>query len=175
MMAVKRDPLLALGRICRRLGGQLKIISQSAFYALMDADDDDELSLPFTAGSKFEYAIHWEKKIIYAVRGTSHIGFVIHEAGHVFADRRHPDDNKCDEWAWFGWEIAVARRVGAWHAWSRQCGNYHMGNGLANGIGKDKDWYDLSAAERRAIVIDRLAHAKKIGLVTERGAPRSVR
>lgn len=172
-MSVVHEQLLALARICRRLGGRLEIVSSREFFALLDADDD--ICLPFTAGSRTEYATHWEKKIVYAIRGTRHIGFVIHETGHVFADQHHPDDDKCDEWAWLGWEIAVARRIGAWAAWSRQNGNYHLGDGLDNGIGKDKDWYGLSAKERDAIVHDRLTHAKKIGVLSKRGTPRSVR
>jgi hypothetical protein len=165
--------LRALARICRRLGGKLAIVSSHDFLSLVEADDD--ICLPFTAGSRFEYGIHWEKKIIYAVRDTRHIGFIIHEAGHVFADQRHPDDDKCDEWAWLGWEITVARRLGAWHAWSRQNGNYHLGDGLDSGLGKDKNWYGLSAKERHAVIADRVAHAKKIGVVSKRGAPKSIR
>jgi hypothetical protein len=172
-MANVREQLEALARICRRLGGQLTILSPRVFYTVLDAND--AIEIPGTAGSKVEYGIHWKRKIIYAMRGTDHIGFIIHEAGHVFADRHHPDDAKCDEWTWLGWEIAVALRIGAWKAWSRQNGNYCMGDGLADGVGKDKNWSDLSATERRAIVTDRLAHAKKIGVLSERGSPRSVR
>ena len=175
-MTKAREQLEALARICRRLGGKLMILSRRNFIALLEDDDDEDgIALPLTAGSRHEYGIDWRKKIIYVARGTNHIGYIIHEAGHVFADRHEPDDAKCDEWTWLGWEIAVARRIGAWHTWSRQNGNYHMGEGSADGVGKDKDWYDLSSVERRAIIADRLAHAKKIGLLTRRGAPRSVR
>jgi hypothetical protein len=172
MPAAHDQQLHALGRICRRLGGRLKVISSREFFALLDTDD---IELPHTAGSRYEYGIHWERKIVYAVRGTRHIGYIIHEAGHVFADPHQPDDKKCDEWAWLGWEIAVAHRIGAWGAWSRQNGNYHIGEGIDGGIGKDKDWYDLSVKAKRAIIDDRLAHAKKIGIISKRCAPRSVR
>jgi hypothetical protein len=172
-MATKRDQLCALARICQRLGGRLEIVSRRAFIALFA--NDDALCIPGSAGSRFEYAIHWKKKIIYAVRGTKHIGFLIHEAGHVFADRHHPDNDKCNEWKWLGWEIAVAQRIGAWSVWSRQSGNYYLGDGIDRGIGKDKDWYDLSAKDRRAVVADRIAYAKKIGIISKMGAPRSVR
>ena len=167
------DPLHSLARICHCLGGQLAIVPRGDFYTLVDADDD--VCLPHTAGSVCEYGVHWKKKIIYAVRGTQHIGFVIHEAAHVFADRYHPDHDKCDEWAWLGWEIVVARRLGVLAAWSRQNANYCLGDGLDTGLGKGKDWGVLSAHERRAVVTDRLAHAKKIGVLSECGALRSVR
>lgn len=164
--------LEALARICRQLGGQLVVLSRSAFFTLLDTKS---VVVPFSEGSRFEYGIQWKKKIIYAVRGTKHIGYVIHEAGHVFADRYHPDNAKCDEWAWFGWEIAVARRIGAWNAWSEQNGHYFLGDGIEGGIGKDKSWWQLSASERRAVVADRIAHAKKISLLSTRSAPRSLR
>ena len=173
--AVHDQQLHALGQICRRLGGRLKIVSPREFSDLLDTDDDDSVSLPFTAGSRYEYGIHWARKIVYAVSGTKHIGYVIHEAGHVFADLHPPDDRKCDEWAWLGWEIAVAHQIGAWATWSRQNGNYHVGEGIDGGIGKDKDWCALSTKARRAIIDDRLAHAKKIGIIGKRCAPRSVR
>lgn len=164
--------LSALGRICRQLGGSLKIVSSKEFDKLFD---DDDLSMPHTAGSKYEYGIHWDRKIIYAVRGTKHIGFIIHEAGHVFADRHPPDDHKCAEWEWLGWEIAVARRIGAMPAWSRQNASYHLGEGIRGGVGADKDWRQLSTKERSVIIADRIAHAKKIGLISPRCVPRSVR
>jgi len=164
--------LCALARICLRLGGHLEVLASHKFDAALE---DDDVTLPFTAGSRYEYGIHWERKIIYVMRGTAHIGFIIHEASHVFADPHPPDDKKCDEWAWLGWEIAVARRIGAWDAWSRQNSNYHLGDGIDGGIGKDKDWSGLSAKARSAIIDDRLAHAKKIGVIGKNGAPRGVR
>jgi hypothetical protein len=168
-----REQLTALAAICRRLGGQLVICeSQDAFFEILDADED--VCMPGTVGSISEYGIHWRKKIIYAVHDTKHIGFIIHEAGHVFADRHDPDDAKCDEWEWLGWEIVVARRLDAWSAWSRQNAHYHLGDGI-RGVGKGKDWRELSSKARHTIIADRLAHAKKIGLISPRGVPRSLR
>ena len=169
-----RKQLTALATICRRLGGQLVICeSQDAFFEILDADEN--ICMPGTVGSVSEYGIHWKKKIVYAVHDTEHIGSIIHEAGHVFADRHDPDDAECDEWVWLGWEIAVARRLGAWSTWSRQNANYHLGNGIYRGVGKGKNWRELSARAKHLIVVDRLAHAKKIGLISPRGVPRSVR
>lgn len=166
--------LRSLAQICHDLGGQLVIVTtRKAFDDL--TDDDEDICLPFTTGSRGEYGIHWSRKTIYAVCSTTHIGFVIHEAGHVFADRSPPGDRKCDEWEWLGWEIAVARRIGAMRAWSIQNASYQMGDGIDGGIGANKDWSDLSAKERRAIITERIAHAQKIGLIDADGSPRSVR
>jgi hypothetical protein len=165
--------LQALAQICRRFGGQLRLVSKNEFFTLLAANDD--VKMPHTAGSLPEYATHWERKIVYALHGTKHVGYLIHEIGHVFADRHHPDSDKCDEWAWLGWEIAVACSIGAWAVWSQQNGNYGMGDGTSEGVGKNKDWRELSAKERAVIARDRLAHAKKLGTLSKRGVPRSVR
>lgn len=168
------DQLRTLARICRGLGGQFKIVSsQKEWDALFDAREG--LCMPHTVGSRYEYGIRWDRKIVYAGRNTTHIGFVIHEAGHVFADRHPPNDAKCVEWEWLGWEITVARQIGAMRAWSIQNGNYHMGEGIDGGVGKNKDWSDLTAKERQAIITDRVAHAQKVGLIGADGSPRSIR
>jgi hypothetical protein len=164
--------LEALARICHRLGGQLAIVSGKDFFTILK---NAKVAIPLSEGSRFEYGIHWEKKIVYAMRGTTHVGFIIHEAGHVFADRCHPDDDGCDEWSWLGWEIAVARRIGVWDAWSQQSAKYYLGDGIDSGAGKDKAWWELSAGERRAVVADRIAHAKQIGVLSKSGTPKSVR
>jgi len=87
--------LQALAQICRRLGGQLRLVSKNEFFTLLAANND--VKMPHTAGSLPEYATHWERKIVYAIHGTKHVGYLIHEIGHVFADRHHPDSDKCDE------------------------------------------------------------------------------
>lgn len=70
---------------------------------------------------------------------------------------------------WLGWEIAVARQIGAWRAWSRHNASYYMGDEYGG------DWGNLSAKQRSAIVVDRLAYAKKIGVIDAGGTPRSIR
>ena len=159
--------LRKLGRICRSLGGRL-VLLPSPNIAFLDAlETHRNLSTPDTSGSKLEYGIRWRRKLIYAVRDTDHIGYIIHEAGHVFAERFSPDHDKCDEWEWLGWEIAVARSIGAYREWSEQNCGYSVGD--------DGDWGGLSQTRQEEIAVERVAHAKKIGLLSKRGAPRSVR
>ncbi len=164
----KPDHLRALARVCRGFGGQLARVSQRAFDLLFeDADPSDRADVclsPFT----FAHGIHWRKKIVYAVRGREEIGTIIHEMGHVFADPHHPEDLKANEYAWLGWEIALARRVGAYRTWSRHNSNYIVES-------PNRDWGELDTKERRAVVADRLAHAMKIGVVDPDGTPRSIR
>jgi hypothetical protein len=168
--STKRAHLRALSRICRQLGGTLAIVSQRAYDDLFDDPDaeptDGELhESPFTSA----YGLHWRRKIVYVVRGREEVGSVIHEMGHVFADVHHPEDRKCHEWDWFGWEIALARQISAGQTWSRHNSNY------ATREGGGGDWGTLSAKRRRAVVADRLAYARKIGVIDTNDCPRSVR
>lgn len=171
----KRDHLRTLARICRQFGGRLAVVSQREFDRLFDKADSDETpwddtelsASPFTSN----HGLWWSKKIIYAVKGAEEIGSIIHEMGHVFAAPHHPhhECSECAEWDWFGWEVAIARLIDAARTWSRHNDNYNTGNEFGG------DWGKLSAKQRRAVVTDRLAHARKIGILDADGLPRSVR
>ena len=162
------DHLRDLARLCRQLGGRLAIISQRSyddlFYDRKGVDGELHVS-PFTNN----HGLHWNHKIIYAVHGREEVGSIIHEMGHVFADAHHPEHRACREWSWFGWEIAIARQIGASRTWSRQNGNYATGE---DGGG---DWGKISVKQRRVVVAERLTYARKIGVLATDGTPRSVR
>lgn len=87
--------------------------------------------------------------------------------GHVFADCYNPENSKCDEWRWFGWEVAVARQIGAMRTWSRQNSNYAVGGGA--------DWGHLSASQRRAVIAHRLVVAREIGVLDADNRPWALR
>jgi hypothetical protein len=163
----KRDHLRALSRVCREFGGALAILSQRAYDDLFDAKKRADGGLhesPFTSA----HGLHWRRKVVYAVCGREEVGSIIHEMGHVFADARHPEHQECREWSWFGWEIALARQIGAGRTWSRQNGRYVTTD-------EGREWGVLSSRQRRAVVADRLVHARKIGVLATTGAPRSIR
>jgi hypothetical protein len=169
-MSDKPDQLRALARFCRRHGGQLAIVSQCEFDDLFDVPKDKRVDgelheSPFTSA----HGLHWRRKIVYTVREREEVGSIIHEMGHVFADVHHPEDERCREWNWLGWEIALARQVDAMRTWSRQNANYETGE---SGW---RPWRALTTKRRRIIVADRIAHAKKIGVVDANGVPRSIR
>lgn len=164
----KLDHLRSLSRICRRFGGRLAIVTQRYYdriFGCRPYDPNGVCESPFTSA----HGIHWQKKIIYAVRGREEVGSIIHEMGHVFADLHHPQSGQSREWAWFGWEVAMARQIDAWRVWSRQNGNYNTSES-----GGD-EWGILSTSKRKALVAERLAHAQKIGVLTSNGTPRSIR
>jgi len=171
-MSTRREHLLALTRICRDFGGRLAIISQREFDRLFDESNSDETPweeeelnpAPFTDA----HGLWWSRKIIYAVEGREEVGSIIHEMGHVFASPHHPhhDCSECCEWNWFGWEIVIARRIGAARTWSRHNAGYNTGEAL---------WSELSSKQRRAAVADRLARAREVGALSADGTARSVR
>jgi hypothetical protein len=152
--------LRSLIALCHQLGGKLEIISKDHYLKIRDGKHF--FDTPFTRG----HGIDWRKKIIYAVEGEEEVGSIIHEMGHVFAERGNPNSARCSEWRWFGWEIATARHARAVAIWNRQNSNYFTG---------EEDWGDLSEYRRREVGGERVKHAKRLGLVAADGTPRSVR
>jgi hypothetical protein len=172
-MPSKRDQLRALARICTAFGGRLAIVSQEEFDDLFDRPTEratrrpEDLSVaPFTDA----HGQWWRKKIVYAIEGREEVGTIIHEMGHVFASEHHPDHdcNSCHEWNWFGWEIALARHIGAARTWSRHNANYRIDDA-------SHQWSNVTPAQRRSVTLDRLAHARKRGVLDQDGLPRSLR
>jgi hypothetical protein len=159
----KADHVRALSRVCRRFSGQLAVISQHAFDSLFDQPFDHmygnkELSESPTTTA---HGLWWRKKIIYAVRGRENVNGIIHEMGHVFAAPHHPDCacSACHEWDWLGWEIVLARQIGAMPMWSYHNADYGVGEG---GL---YSWGRLTPKRRRIVVADRIAHARKAGFL----------
>lgn len=168
-MTEKREHLEACSQLCRQFGGRLAIISQDAFDALFDrsAGRHSEGTLheaPFTSA----HGLHWNRKIIYTVRDREEVGSILHEMGHVFATAHHPDHPQCREFDFFGWELAIARQIGAARAWSRHNQNYCVDDTGA-------EWGTRSPRQKRRIIDDRLACARKIGILDAQNTPRSIR
>ncbi len=166
---LKRDHLRSLAWICRRFGGRLAIIPQRRFDLLFEGSDprdpDGVCVSPFTSA----HGIHWQKKVVFAVRGREEVGSIIHDMGHVFADAHHPESDGCCEFNWFGWEIALAQRIGAYRTWSRHNVDY-----IVNAPG-GREWGALDERGQRDVAARRLTLAKKIGVVAHDGTPRSIR
>ena len=173
----KHDHVSALARVCRQLGGRLAIVSQRTLSDLFNRDwpdegDEDSFDLEHHEGfsptneDDMQHGLNWRERIVYAVRGREKVASIIHEMGHVFADRYPPDSSRCREWRWFGWEIAVARRISAWETWSRHNARRSVGGA---------EWGELPMKRRQAVIANRVRYAKRIGVLSETGEPRSVR
>lgn len=179
----KSAHLRRLAVLCKRLGGRLAIVPYEEISAMIQRDypdydrDDEETEAAIDSGlergaifstpdNSDAHGQEWGKKIIYAVEGREDVGHIIHEMGHVFADRHPPDSSKCREWRWFGWESVIARQIGAWETWSRHQDHRFVGDVFLK---------DLTTRRRQAVIAERIRYAKKIGLLSEAGEPRSIR
>jgi hypothetical protein len=88
------------------------------------------------------------------------------EAVKKALDLKFSESSMCREWRWFGWEMAIARRIGAWGTWSRHNARYGIG---------DAEWGELPAKRRQTVIADRVRYAKRIGILNKTGEPRSIR
>ena len=88
----------------------------------------------------------------------------------MFAADHHPDHAcaSCHEWNWFGWEIALARHVGASRTWSRHNASYRIDD-------EGTQWDEIEPARRHTVVRDRLARARQLGVLDQGGLLRSAR
>lgn len=104
---------------------------------------------------------------------SANVNGIIHEMGHVFATKHRPESQACNEPDFLGWEIALARSVGAFDAWSEDNASYTINH--EDGY---FEWGDLciapSAVERR-IVAGYIKRSRNLGLVSTRNRPLAIR
>lgn len=130
---------------------------------------------------------HSEKSIIH--NGSVHWAVLIHEMGHVFAAENDPAQKRVEEYDFLGWECALVRQVKAsMKEWKEHNDDYELNNPVAgykefapgslakSFIKKDEvvpfKW--LSDKEKNMVIRERVAHAKKIGLIVD-NKPISIR
>lgn len=155
--------LQRLGELCRMWGGELRVLGHVDEFDKYFPERD-----PFDHGtvygrSKSPFAewhgIDWRKKRIVTVHGQAKINAVIHEMGHVFASRHHPDSGDGDaEFDFFGWEVAVAKMVGAFRTWS-------AGNNSYSVTDDGDSWGNCAGHKRRRIIVERVARARELKLL----------
>lgn len=147
-----------------KLGGSVTIINGGQYHELQQTTMFEDA--PFTGGM----GINYRRKILYAMPHF-HVGEAVHEAAHMFASKWGPNNNKCEEYAFLGWEYALARQVGCMELWMHHMKDYQV----ETVAGFLDDWKSLERHEQAAIIADRLTVAKKRGLVDKRGNPRAIR
>ncbi len=131
--------------LVRSWGGHIVEMGAVGFHRLIDIDNyDDELieargcpvsEAPFVN----EYAINYDKRVLYIVRGQARPNPVIHELGHLFACPHGPDGSH--EIDWLGWEVCLARHLGVYE-----------GYGLSNEAGNGGDWGWVTARFKSDVV-----------------------
>lgn len=152
-------PLAYLSCLCRRWGGQLKLVSAAEFA--------DWAGGPRRSVHPFgHHAIDRAARRVVAVRGRVNPGTVVHEMGHVFLDEGEGEPDATDELDWLGWEIVLAKRAGCYLTWSKQNAPY--------GVRLDGflfEWGALTSSERRRVSAERIAYAQELGIVSQDGEP----
>lgn len=150
-----------LSRLCRRWGGDLRLMS-GVDYAALDFGYP-----PMSEHPNCTHGINWDRRIIFARQDDANVGAIIHEMGHVFLAEGNPVD--CDELDWLGWEIALARRARCFGAWSEQNAGY--------GIrwGEYSEWSEMPRTEMRKYCRDRVRYSRRLGIIDRNGVPRCTR
>jgi len=151
-----RGPLAHLSRLCRRWGGELIMLPEQEFSAL-------NYEAGISRAPDGWHAIDISRRRVIASVERSCPGCIVHEMGHLFLNEAEPETYP-DEWAWFGWEIVLARQAKCYQTWSKSSKTYVVGGSPE---GRDT----LKPHEKRSLIADRIAHAKTIGLVSQEGKP----
>ncbi len=152
--------LARLAVLCKKLGGELRLISDAEFTALMEPEDNPEWDeAPFTRW----HAVNWKQRLIIAAEKHASLNGIIHEMGHVFADPMPPTAS--NEFDWLGWEIAVAKYVGCYRQWSTGNKDYCIG---------DMNWGEASARRKHELILDRIVEAQDDGILSAQLRPLAV-
>ena len=146
-----------LSRLCHRWGGELLLLPDPAFRAVMVAHG-------VTSHPSDTHAIHRGRRQIFASDRHVCPGTVIHEMGHVFLKEAVPFKNH--EPNWLGWEIALARRARCYRTWSEQNTGYNF-----SFRGQEWEWGTMTLQEERLFIANRINYAKRLGILDKDGTP----
>jgi hypothetical protein len=163
-----RSAVERLKLVCRAWGGNLIVMPRETFQRLDWGPSDPDVlftSAPAAGG----HGLNWRAKLVFTTFEDADAGAIIHEMGHVFASP--VNERKCDEFDWLGWEICLARQVGAYKTWSKQNAGYYLGN-LLDGAG---EWGAITPVQEREVIRDRIQHGKKLGIIDRQGRARAIR
>lgn len=164
--ATARD-LKILRAECRRLGGELTVISKERFAKNNRTDISDRTVYSLSPVAS-DLGCTWTTKHIYVLKGSSpSVNAIIHEMGHVFASLVPPDEKGCKEEDFLGWEIALALKRGYYRLWS--LGNYDYGlHGFKVGnVSASGDWGHLNAKTKSSLARELLTFSRDVGMIRD--------
>lgn len=156
-----------LAKLCQKLGGRLIRVSEDTFQQIDALTKRAWHEAPFT---HHMLALSWHHKTI-AYSGDVSWTEIIHEMGHVFACSKSPRYYP-EEWPFFGWEIAVAKMFDLKH-WI-DTNDYIVGSD-AEDICPSETMKDLTPKQLDTMIQERVAVAKRTGLLDKHDRPRSIR
>lgn len=122
---------------------------------------DPEAEGPQSAPFSYALSLDYSKKTMYFNGGcdVDSVGHIIHEAGHLLACRRTPA--KSDEYAFLGWEMALAMELDLLGDWLHG----QMDYGIINNENESTDLGLLSDDELSELIEERIDYARSKGLV----------
>jgi len=159
------DVVVLCRKFAKQLGGDIVVV--------------DKLTARFSEANVFPcpfaystMAVDWHEKTVIVAQDlkADNIYGLIHEMGHVFASNKTP--NWAKEFDFFGWEYAVATKLGLLFQWSHGTKDYSI---AVTATKCSKEWGELDAVEQDRTIRERLAHAVKTKLITKQLQPRSIR
>lgn len=127
--------------------------------------------------------IYWAKKIIVHKKVGFTTAGLIHEMGHVFASKLHPNHRMAEEAEFLGWEVVLATQMGIRRQWMREMEAYNVN--LKSEDDDDDEMNDgqytqyalgeLTRAERKKVFTKAIALAQKLGSLGPDREIRSIR
>lgn len=140
-----------LQRLARRWGGSLNLVTRQTYK-----------NLPLISESPVNnlHAVDWSNRAVYVVIGQIDLPNIIHELGHVFASQYSPNNRRCAEVPWLGWEFLLARKLRILREWRKSYGDY--------GLAYIYHYYtinELSHEERKLALRKAIQLSRKRGLI----------
>lgn len=154
------EQIVLLEAICRRLAVDFRIVRKIP----------GRFRAPFSelVGCDFK------KRVVYVAQKNRKPCEAIHELGHLICHgtAEPPISAKDGEYEFFGWEVALAIKLGLLEEWVDQCKTYVVTNPTTK---QTEDLFFLTEDEQAVLFEERIRFARKRGFLTSRNHPRMSR
>ncbi len=157
---------------CEYWGGDLEIVGKRTLEQLyldaMHRTGGLGSYKIFSEGPLRGVALAWKDKRILITSLDVNPGRIVHEMGHCFLDLDGPENS--DELSWLGWEISLAKEIGCYQEWDAQNSDY--------GLYFDDvpiwsgDWGELTDDAKSLLIENRMAEARRLGILDSMGRAR---
>ena len=156
--------LTRLAQALHPAGVHLVFAPSNEWMARVSADSDDLYPCPFANELVVEWSTRtlWIEKEDFDYANPASWGNVIHEFAHLVAADKEP--NHTDEFEFFGWEVAVAMRLGVLKEWLQANSAYSV---PGENVLVSCEIGTLSPDDQRRVLHERLDYAESLGLVQD--------
>lgn len=167
-----------MGRVvdlARRRGARVNIVDEGEWQRASrnrqrhrgDGWHESPFSHVDLAIDSIERAVYVHEK---ALSDMEVVGQLIHELGHLHALGGNVENS--DEWAWLGWEFAVAREIRCLRVWEEGMYDYVMGDVVGAGrslLIDGNSWGNLDTVEKSYVKLNREGAARSSRLIDAKG------